>query len=749
MPAPPGAGFDVNRPPAARQTERGQSAPSMAVVRGVGGGGNPLPSEAPGVRSWGVLARRAWLVGLGAVGTGSIGYVLVVRGIISPGSEPGEGLGWLLFGVLPIYAFGLWLLTATSSRVAVYVALGGAGSAVGSAYETYLWTHLDALESSGFALLNQIGLAADAIGAIGFLLMIASFPDGALDRRWQRIAVRFVWLGLLAGPGTLLAYREVVLPEYIGLDIAPIANPYVVPALEPLRPFVENVLLQWWVTPSLALGVFYWRGLFSGAARRAQMRVMVVAVTCAIGMFALWETSTIMGIDGTPFGTSLTVAVAVCMIALPVAGIHGILRYGAYDIALPDRGRVVMRSSTTLITISYAWGIAAPGVLLSQALPTTTAVLLTAAIAVLLLPVRGWLSHWIRRTVLGDHDEQLALLGDLGTRLEQAVDVDEVLSRLAAGVRDGLGATWVRIRLAAPDGHTVDTPSAVAGTVTGDPAVGLDLTRGDLVIGRIELGPARSGAYGLAELSLLETVARQASTAVANVRLTAELADQLKELAASRTRLISAQDVERRRIERNLHDGIQQSVVALIAGLRLARNRLGRGQLAEAELAELQDQARETLSDLRELAQGIHPQVLTDNGLVAAVESRTARFPIPLTIEASEAVRRHRWSPDVEAVAFYTVREALANVAKHAEATRAGVSVSAAADVLRIEVSDDGHGFDPASLNGSPGGLANIRDRVGVIGGQLGLTSSPGAGTCLVVDLPAHARRPTMEAEHA
>ena len=683
-----------------------------------------------------MLARRAWLVVLGVVGTGSIGYVLLVRGIMTPGSHPGEGLGWMLFGVLPLYAFGLWLLTATSSRLAIYVALGATGSAVGSAYETFVWTHPDVLASPTFALFNQIGLTADGLSATGFLLMIASFPDGILERRWQRIALRLVWLGVLVGPATLLTHDHVVLPEYIGLDVAPIPNPYVVPALDPLQPFVDHVLLEWWVIPLLALIVFYWRGLFSGAARRRQMRLMVIAVTSTLVMYMLWETSTIIGINGTPFGTAVTVLVATCMLALPVAGIHGILRYGAYDIAMADRGRVVMQSSTTLITIMYAWAVAVPGVLLSRAVPSATAVLLTACIAVLLLPVRGWLSSWIRRAVFGDHHEQLGLLGDLGTRLEQAVDVDEVLSRLAGGVRDGLGATWVRIRLAAPDGRTVDTPDAVAGTVSGEPAIGLDLTRGELVIGRIDLGPARSGAYGLAELSLLETVARQATTAVANVRLTAELADQLRELTASRTRLITAQDEERRRIERNLHDGIQQSVVALIAGLRLARNRLGRGQLNQTELAELQDQARETLSDLRELAQGIHPQVLTDNGLIPAIESRTARYPIPLTIVASDDVRHRRWGADIEAIAFYTVREALTNVAKHSGATHASVAVSTTPNSLRVEVSDDGTGFDLASRNGSPGGLANIRDRVGVVGGRVSVTSTPGHGTRLIVDLP-------------
>jgi signal transduction histidine kinase len=220
------------------------------------------------------------------------------------------------------------------------------------------------------------------------------------------------------------------------------------------------------------------------------------------------------------------------------------------------------------------------------------------------------------------------------------------------------------------------------------------------------------------------------------VGLTARLNEQLDELSASRVRLITAQDEERRRIERNLHDGIQQSVVALIAGLRLSRNRLGRGQLSDTDLAELQDQARETLADLRELAHGIHPQVLTDNGLVSAVESRTARFPIPLTILASDDVRHQRWSPDTEAIAFYTVREALANVAKHSRATHATVTVSTTPGSLRVEIHDDGSGFDAASPNGSPGGLANIRDRVGAVGGRVTVTSTPGHGTRLVVDLP-------------
>lgn len=679
------------------------------------------------------------MVIFGVVGTASIVYVFVVRGIVSPSGTAGEGLGWPLFGVLPIYAFGMWLLTATSSRVAMYVALGGTGSAVGSAYETYVWTHTEILGSSTFPLLNQIGLTADALAAIGFLLMFATFPDGVLEHRWQRVVVRFVWVGALVGPATLLTDPRVVLPEYIGLDGHTLTNPYAVPALGFLDPVVDAVIRPWWVIPGLAVLVFFSRWFFGPRARRRQLHVMGTAVTTTLVVYMVWEGVALTRFAGTPLATVMSVLVAISIAALPVAGIHGILRYGAYDVGVADRGKVVVRSSTTLITILYAWGVAAPGLLLARTLPVAPAVIITAAIAVLLLPVRAWLGRAITRLVFGNRDAHLTLLSELGSRLELAVDADEVLARLAQGVRDGLGAAWVRIRLATPEGRTVEAPQAVAGEVVGEPTTGLDLVQGGLVIGRIELGPARRGAYTLSELTLLETVARQATTAVANVRLTAELADQLDELTASRFRLITAQDAERRRIERDLHDGIQQSVVALMAGLRLARNRLDRGDLRPDELSELQDQAREILADLRELAHGIHPQVLSDNGLVAAVESRTARFPVPLTIEADDAVRAQRFAADVETVAFYTIREALANVAKHAGASSARVALALTRSGLRIDITDDGLGFDPGrpgSARAEQAGLANIRDRVVAIGGHFHLDSAPGSGTHLVVELP-------------
>ncbi|WP_460628735.1 sensor histidine kinase [Intrasporangium mesophilum] len=679
--------------------------------------------------------RRGWLVTLGAVGTASLLYVFVVRGFVDVGPLPGEGLGWPLVGVLPLYAFGLWLLTATSSRFAVYVALGATAMAVSAAYETAVERNPEVLTWSGFPLLNSIGLTSDALATIGFLLMIATFPNGVLEHAWQRVACRLLWLQALVAPLTLLTTPQVVMTQYIGVQAA-IPNPYAVPALEWAAPVVDALLVQAGPALVLGIGVLYSRAFFGTPKTRAQLRLLAWAATFALVAFGIWAKVPELGLDGGPLGWISQVAVFVGLFMLPAACIHGILRYGAFDIALADRGRAVVRSSTVLITVLYGIAVAAPVVLISDKLTAVSAALLSAVLAVALLPVRGWLERAIHRAVFGDRDHHLALLSELGARLEQAVELDEVLTRLAQSLRDGLDATWVRIRLLGSDGEVTDSSLGVAGETLGDPVVVHDLTQGDARLGRIEVGPGRHGDYSLAELTLLGTVARQATTAVSNVHLTAQLAEQLDELTASRVRLITAQDAERRRIERDLHDGIQQNVVALIASLRLARNRLDRGTLRREELSELQDQARETLADLRELAHGIHPQVLSDSGLVAAIESRTTRFPVPLTIEADDELRSRRFDPDVETVAFYTIREALSNVAKHANASRVRVALSRNETRLRVMVSDDGMGFDPGAGVDAHAGLANIRDRVAAVHGHLHVSSAPGRGTQIVVDLP-------------
>jgi signal transduction histidine kinase len=669
------------------------------------------------------------LATLGPIGVAALVYVVVVRGFVEGDAD--HGLAWPLLGALPLFVFGMWLLTVSSSRTAVFVALAATAMLVGSAYETFVQRNIEIMAEPWFPLFNVIGLTADATATSTLLIVFATFPTGVVEHRWQRIAVAFLWVPMLVGPLTLLTTPDVVMSLYIGISGDGIPNPFVVPWLEWAAPIVYYLVYLAWPAIALGLAVLGSRALFGEPEVRARTRVIAVTVGAAMIAFVLWAFL--------PGVWLVELLVYSSIIALPIAAIHGIFRYGAFDIAPGDRGRYVARSSNLLITVVYAIGVATPAVLLSGRLRVVPAVLITTLVAVALLPVRSWLQRWLHRALFGDRDRQLTMLSELGARLEQAVEPRDLLTRLAEAVREGLGASWVRIRLASADGAFSASPVGVAGDAVGagEPAESCDLVRGDETLGRIEVGPRRRGEYSDVERTLLRTFAGQAAASVANVRLTAQLAEQLDELTASRERLVAAQDDERKRLERDLHDGIQQNVVAQIAGLRLARNRLQRGQLTPEELVELQDQARETLTDLRELARGIHPPVLSDNGLVAAVESGVARFPIPLTVEADAAVRAERFPGDVETTAYYVVREALANTAKHADATHASVALARNNGRLRIAITDDGRGIGtPAAAQASSGGLANIRDRVAALRGTVSVSGNHPSGTTVLVELP-------------
>lgn len=662
---------------------------------------------------------------LAPIGAASLLYVVITRGFVDSAAD--HGLAWPLLGVLPTLVFGIWLLTVSSSRSAVFIATAATAMAVGSACETFVQRNVELIQQPWFPLFNMLGLTADAVATAAFLALFATYPTGTPERRWQKVAVAFVWVPVLVGPLTLLTTPHVVMQPYVGISGDAVPNPFAVPWLEWAAPAVQYAIYQPWPSVLLGLSVLYSRALFGDAEVRARTRVMTWVVTAALASFVMWTFA--------PLTWITTAAVFASLAAVPLAAIHGILRYGAFDIAPDDRGRLVSRSSNLLITVLFGVATATPAVLLAGSLSVTGAILLTTLLAVCLLPARGWLRGWIQRAVFGDRERQFTLLSQLGTQLDQAVDPNDLLTRLAGAVRDGLDATWVRIRLSGHDGSLAQSPEGAAGEAGGEPVVSCGLVRGDETLGRIDVGPRRKGEYSDAERDLLRTVASQASPSVANVRLSAQLAQQLDDLTASRERLVAAQDDERKRLERDLHDGIQQNVVAQIAGLRLARNRLQRGELTADELAGLQDQARETLSDLRELAHGIHPPVLSDNGLVAAIESSAVRFPIPLTVEADDGIRAERFPEDVETTAYYVVREALANTAKHANATTASVGLARENGHLQIAITDDGCGIGTLPPAAS-GGLANIRDRVAALRGSLNVSDHDPSGTTVLVELP-------------
>ncbi|MFL5955034.1 MAG: sensor histidine kinase [Gaiellaceae bacterium] len=229
----------------------------------------------------------------------------------------------------------------------------------------------------------------------------------------------------------------------------------------------------------------------------------------------------------------------------------------------------------------------------------------------------------------------------------------------------------------------------------------------------------------LGQRPLLEAAGSAARLALENARLQTELRVQIRELRASRMRIVTAADAERRRLERDLHDGAQQRLLAVGLALQLLRDNHGDPQLLTEAEAELQA----ALHELRDLARGIHPSILNDQGLGPAIRSLVDRAPLPISAEVSD----ERYGQSIEAAAYFVVSEALANVAKHAHARSAQISVSRLNGHLVVEVCDDGRG-GAAAASGS--GLQGLSDRVRALEGRLTIESARGAGTTLRAEIP-------------
>jgi signal transduction histidine kinase len=216
------------------------------------------------------------------------------------------------------------------------------------------------------------------------------------------------------------------------------------------------------------------------------------------------------------------------------------------------------------------------------------------------------------------------------------------------------------------------------------------------------------------------------------VALALESAEARAELNASRVRILEAGVTERRRLERNLHDGAQQRLVALAVQLRMLEKRLGDPDVAARIVRGAAHELEHALAELRELARGLHPAVLSDRGLAPALETLASRSPLPLTVEG---VPHERLAEPLEAAVYFVVAESLTNAVKHAEASELRVRMHAEPDELRVEIADDGRGgARPGAGNGT--GLRGLADRVEALGGRLAVESPPGGGTTVRAVLP-------------
>jgi len=231
---------------------------------------------------------------------------------------------------------------------------------------------------------------------------------------------------------------------------------------------------------------------------------------------------------------------------------------------------------------------------------------------------------------------------------------------------------------------------------------------------------------------LVRDLASQAGLVLRNVRL-------IEDLRASRQRLVAAQDEERRKIERNIHDGAQQQLVALTVRMRLAHELVDRDPAKAGEmLASMQEATQEALDDLRDLARGIYPPLLADKGLAEALRAQARKSPVPVTVEPDGV---GRYPQEAEAAVYFCVLEALQNAAKYAGASSVDVRLVELEGRIEFEIRDDGAGFDPA-VTPRGAGLQNMADRLEALGGSLEIRSARGAGTTVIGTVPAGASAP-------
>ena len=368
-----------------------------------------------------------------------------------------------------------------------------------------------------------------------------------------------------------------------------------------------------------------------------------------------------------------------------------------------------------------------------------------AVVALAFQPARRRAQRFADRLVYGKRATPYEVLSEFSERVGNAYANEELLPRMARALASGTGAVrtdvWVRIgdqlrsdAVWPEDAAPADAIAAASADPTSSPTSMFEPVRhqGEL-LGGLSIEKKPGDAITATEEKLVRDLAAQAGLVMRNVALTEQLLDHIEQLRASRQRLVSAQDEERRRLERNLHDGAQQQLVALAVKLRLAEQLSERDpQKVKGLLADLQSETGDALENLRDLARGIYPPLLADKGLVAALESQARKSVVPVTIEANGI---GRYPQDAEAAVYFSCLEALQNVSKYASASRATVSLSDGDGRLRFEVTDDGQGFETSTASHGSG-LQGISDRLAALDGEFEVRSSPGAGTTVSGTLP-------------
>jgi signal transduction histidine kinase len=563
-------------------------------------------------------------------------------------------------------------------------------------------------------------------GPIAFGLIVTlvlTFPDGRLpSHRWRwLVAVLFAFLGLV-----IVDQAVSPAPPVPGLPPSGLANRDLARVLDPLTSFdLNGVFLL-----AAALGlVLRFRSADVVARRQIKWFSISVAalVACAIaGGIA----------DAVDNLTDVQNVLQSAGLLLFAVGIGvAVVRHHLYDVDLViSRGLTytALAALTTLVYVAFVVGI---GALVGRTAGANLilSIAATALVAVAFHPLQVRLQDAANRLVYGRRQTPYESLAGFTRRLAADHAEDGILQRMADTLAAGVRARAAAVYLIEGNRETAAATSPAASALPGSPpSSSLEVRYLGESLGSLAVWTHDDQALNATEARLLSDLAVQAGLLLHNARLAVELEHRLDELRASRRRLVAAQDDERRRLERDLHDGAQHDLVALRMKLGLAEGEAAAsGSRLGTLIAEMRDETAAALENIRQLSRGLYPPLLESQGLAAALTAHARRLPMQVDVRAGG----DRFRREIETAVYFCCVEALQNAVKHAAADRAWIVIESRGAHLRFEIGDDGRGFDPkAGGNGS--GLQNMTDRIEALGGSVSIDSSV-AGTRIRGELEA------------
>jgi signal transduction histidine kinase len=670
-----------------------------------------------------VNGARGWNGSFGITGVSTaVPLTFAAMGALVASRQQGNAVGWIFLGA------GLsWALGATAQQYAIRTVFVAPGSLPGAVVAAWLgsWAFLPVLSLLGI-----------------FLPLL--FPNGRLpSRRWRFFA------RVIAVVAVLAIVIDAVPPANLTIDSSGELQNASLLATGPNDPlagiagFLQLILAAGALA---AIGSMILRYRRASAETRHQLKWFLFSGAALVA--AVITTTFTSNGSGSSFGAAFFVVAA---LGLPVATGIAILKYRLYDIDVVISRTLVYGSLAALITAIYVGIAVGIGSLVgSGGKPNLgLSILATGIVAVGFQPVRERLQRIANRIVYGRRATPYEVLSEFSGRVAESYASEDVLPRMAQVLGEGTSAevaeVWLRsgaaLRRAAAFPGQVGAAAAVELKGSTTPSMPhADRTvlvsyQGD-VLGALTVTKRRGELLTPIELKLMDDLAHQAGLVLKNVGLTADLQARLDDLRASRQRLVAAQDGERRRLERNLHDGAQQYLVAIKVKLGLAEMLVTKDpEKATAAVVALKHDADEALETLRDLARGIYPPLLADKGLAVALRSQASKATLPVHVDADGV---GRYPQETEAALYFCTLEALQNIQKYAAASAVEVRLRADSDQLSVDIVDDGRGFDVEGVSRGAG-LTNMEDRLDALGGTLHIESTPGAGTTLRATVPVAA----------